>query len=144
MESIKFGLNEKHQVRLKFDKPIEKEGKFGLNRYYGVSTINGDTGFTASPGLHNLIQVMGKKADDQFTIEKRLSEDDKQYFTIDGMSMADVKRQNASENNVINPIDNFENDKKPDMDFYSQRLDELEKRVVALESGKKEDNEIPW
>tara|TARA_B100000424_G_C22922722_1_gene490951 strand:+ start:1278 stop:1712 length:435 start_codon:yes stop_codon:yes gene_type:complete len=144
MESIKFKPNEKHQVRLKYDKPKESEGQFGLNRYYGVTTVQGDSGFNASPGLHNLIQAMGKKQGDQFVIEKKLTDEDIQYFTIDGMSMGDLKNKNADASPAINPSDNFEIDKKSDMDFYSERLDKLEKRVAALESGKKEDNEIPW
>ena len=102
MESIRFEVDKKHKVRLKFNQPIEREGEYGIFHVYGITTIKGDSNFTASAGLHSIIQTMNKRAEDEFTIEKKMAEDGKQYFTVDGKSMADLKKENSNEDPIIN------------------------------------------
>ena len=87
-KNIKFRANMPYIVKLKYDKPIEKEGEYGAFWVYGVEHNGEEYSFIASMGLHNQL-LQYKKGD---TVEIMKSDDgEKSHFETELLEEKDIK-----------------------------------------------------
>jgi len=92
-KSIKFKFNLPYIVTLKYDKPIEKEGKYGMFWVYGVIYQKEEYSFIANTDLHG--QLKQFKKDDIVEIIKIDDGDKKFHFEVEQLSHEDIKSTNS-------------------------------------------------
>lgn len=128
-EIIKFQENESVRVRINFDYPIESNGRYGKRFCYGVSDdVGHEKVMFATEKLHNLLQAIGDIKGRWLEIEKKVTDNNKNYWII---------RDNGEE---ITPNDEDVRNYMSSLgrkDEMQEKIQDLEMRVYDLEKAMK-------
>ncbi|MDD5489307.1 MAG: hypothetical protein PHP25_01315 [Candidatus Moranbacteria bacterium] len=87
IDIIRFQDNVPVIVRFNFSYPIPKNGRYGMQFFYGVKNDMGrEAGFYATEKLHNILQVVGSVVGNlkgcQLEIEKKITDGGKSFWKI--------------------------------------------------------------
>jgi hypothetical protein len=128
-EIIRFQENESVRVKLNFDYPIESNGKFGKQFCYGVTDdVGHEKVIFATEKLNNLFQTIGDIKGRWLEIEKKVTDNGKNYWVI----RSDEQDITPSDEDVQNYLGNL--GKKDEM---QEKIQDLEMRVYDLERAVK-------
>lgn len=95
--NLTFSINEPKLVKFLFNEPLTVNTKFGQRYRYAVEFNNEEYQMLATQSLHTLIMQNSPLRDKSLTINKIKIDDKIVAFTINGMTMDDLKKKERGE-----------------------------------------------
>lgn len=134
-EIIRFRDNISEKIKFNFESPIDSNGKFGKQFCYGVSDDMGhEKVIFVTEKLNNLLQTIGNLKGRKLEIEKRITDNGKNYWAISEYG-EDITPDDGAVKDYLDSLGK-KDQVQEDIEDLKMRVYDLERAVKNLNGGK--------